>query len=357
MEARPPVLIDAVVRILIPPAAREAVAGDLWERYSSPLHYALEALRVLPFVIASQMRRTSNLPLLGIVAFTFFVCFGGFAINGSTLDVPRWLRAAIPTIAVLVGLIVRDVYRASAHQPARHAAFDVVTVVLCVVLSQAVLAGLSVVAHSSPDWVLTVTPQRVLLTALGLATVFCLRMWADHRLPRAAGDLSADDIAREYCQFERSVRWRRRREVTGAIGGFIVGTGFFLRATELAPQIGWALSTALALFIAWYLAGRTSVTPLPQQPTLSSSLVHYRSELERQRKVLLSVAWLWSLTIIPPIAAEIIGRALGNAQPYLHPLHVGGYLLICFLVGWLYVQHARMLQQRSDTLALVTERG
>lgn len=37
LETRPPVLIDAVVRALIPPACREHVVGDLWERYRSPI--------------------------------------------------------------------------------------------------------------------------------------------------------------------------------------------------------------------------------------------------------------------------------------------------------------------------------
>jgi hypothetical protein len=44
-KARPPALIDEAVRVLIPPGSREAVVGDLWERYSSPLQYAAEALR------------------------------------------------------------------------------------------------------------------------------------------------------------------------------------------------------------------------------------------------------------------------------------------------------------------------
>src|SRR5262245_9113365 len=129
MEARPPVLIDRVVRVLIPPSAREAVVGDLWERYRSPVHYALEALRILPFVILSQVRRTSNIPMLGIVAFTFFVCFGGFTINGPPIDVPRWLRAAIPTLAALAGLMARDVYKGLELRAVRPAAFDVLTVI------------------------------------------------------------------------------------------------------------------------------------------------------------------------------------------------------------------------------------
>lgn len=355
MEARPPVLIDRVVRVLIPPAAREAVIGDLWERYRSPLHYALEALKVMPFVILSQIRRTSNLPMLGIQAFTFFVCFGGFAVNAAPLDVPRWLRAAVPTLVALMALVLRDAYRSEQH-PARRAAFDVVTAVAFVLLSQAALLALSMNGALSPDWILTVPLRRALLLALGLAMVFCLRMWADHRLPRAGRDLSTDDLVREYQQFERSVLWRRRREITGALGGLVVAAAFFWQATDLAPRIAWALSTALALSVMWYLARRTSVAPMPAQATFASSMALYRRELGRQTTVLKSVAWLWCLTIIPPIAAEAVGRGLPNAQPFLHPLHVGGYLLICFLVGWLYVQHARTLQHRSDTLAAIAER-
>jgi hypothetical protein len=351
MEARPPVLIDRVVRAIIPPAAREAVIGDLWERYRSPFNYALEALCVMPFVVASQLRRTWNAPMLGIQAFAFFWCFGGFAVNAASLDAPRWARAAIPTIAALIGLVLRDVYRESEQHPARRAAFEVVTAVAFVLISQVVLAGLSMQDAISPDWVLTVPPQRALFFAFAIAMVFSLRMWADVRLPRADRTLSAGDLVGEYRQFARSVLWRRRREVTGALGGVVAGSLLFVRAADLAPQIGGALSIALALFIMGYLFRKTSVEPMPEQATFSSALALYRRELERQTKVLRTVAWLWSLTIVPPLVAEAIGRGLGSAQPFIHPLHVGGYLLICFLVGWLYVQHARTLQERSEALA------
>ena len=51
LETRPPVLIDAVVRALIPPACREHVVGDLWERYRSPWQFVLDAARTIPFVL------------------------------------------------------------------------------------------------------------------------------------------------------------------------------------------------------------------------------------------------------------------------------------------------------------------
>ena len=54
---------DAVER-LIPPAAREAVLGDLRETCSSRGAYMREILKIAPFVIVSQMLRHLNLPVL-----------------------------------------------------------------------------------------------------------------------------------------------------------------------------------------------------------------------------------------------------------------------------------------------------
>ena len=350
METRPPVLIDRIVRALIPPASREAIIGDLWERYRSPLHYALEALNVMPFVVASQIRRTWNPPMLGLQAVTFFVGFGGFAVNAAPLDIPRWLRAAVPTIAAMIALVLRDAYR-SEQNPMRRAALDVLTAVVFVAISQTALFALSANGLVSADWLLTVPPRRAVFMAAGLAMVFCLRVWADQSVPNTASDVSPADLLREYHQFERSVLWRRRRELIGVLGGLVIGTGFLWQAADLTPRIGWAASTALALAIAWYLARQASVAPLPDHSSFTSSLTLYRRELDRQTRVLRSVAWLWCLTIIPPVVAEAIGRGLAISQPTVQPIQVGGYLLICFLVGWLYVQYARTLQQRSEALA------
>jgi hypothetical protein len=357
VEARPPALIDRAVRLLIPPASREAVVGDLWERYASPLQYVGEALRILPYLIASQIRRNSNIPLLGIAAFTLFVGFSGFAAGAGASDVPRWLRALIPVIAALAGLVLRDAYRGSETRPARRAAFDVATVIVCVLMSQAVLAGLIAAAGLSPDWIIPPTPRRAILTAFALATVFCLRMAADYRLPCAAREMSASDLAHEFQQFERGVRWRKRREVVSAIGGLVVGVGYFWRADSLAPQIAWGLSTATALFLIWYLASKTSVKPMPSEMSFASSLAFYRRELNRQRELLRSVAWLWLLPMLPAVLGELIGRGFAASKPLLTPTQFGGYLLICFLVGWLYEQSARKLQARSDSLSTVAEPG
>jgi hypothetical protein len=72
LEARPPALIDAAVRLLVPVPCREHVIGDLWERYRSPRSFVLDALRTIPFVVISQVRRTSTLSAV----FIQLVCSG-----------------------------------------------------------------------------------------------------------------------------------------------------------------------------------------------------------------------------------------------------------------------------------------
>ena len=98
----PPVLLERLVLVLIPPAAREAMAGDLWERYRSPPQYAREALGALPFVIVSQARRNANLPVMGLQGVLAFGCFGGFS---------GYLDAVLPTLALLAALSLQAAYQ------------------------------------------------------------------------------------------------------------------------------------------------------------------------------------------------------------------------------------------------------
>ena len=68
---------ELILGILIPPACREEVLGDLYERYRSPLRYAWDAICIVPLVILSRIRRTSD-PLVvltqALALYTSFLC-------------------------------------------------------------------------------------------------------------------------------------------------------------------------------------------------------------------------------------------------------------------------------------------
>jgi hypothetical protein len=62
-----PTTMETWVRRLTPPAHREEVMGDLAERCHTPQEYWREAVRTLPFVIASRIRRTTH-PLVVLIS-------------------------------------------------------------------------------------------------------------------------------------------------------------------------------------------------------------------------------------------------------------------------------------------------
>lgn len=98
---------EAIVAVLIPAACREEVLGDLYERYRSPLQYGLDALRTIPMVVLSRIRRTADPQVLLLQAFALYVSFLGAA----------WLKGgggplllAIPAGIALFGLMLEDAY-------------------------------------------------------------------------------------------------------------------------------------------------------------------------------------------------------------------------------------------------------
>ena len=71
----PPKLVEKVLSLLLPPACREHVVGDLHERYQATTQYVKEALAVLAPVIFSRMRRTTDAQSFAIEALTIYLCF------------------------------------------------------------------------------------------------------------------------------------------------------------------------------------------------------------------------------------------------------------------------------------------
>src|ERR1700743_1415884 len=75
----PPEWLERIVLLAIPTAAREAVAGDLWETYQSPGQYVAEAFRTVPLVIARQIRRNLNPLALMLQGTLIFLALGAAA--------------------------------------------------------------------------------------------------------------------------------------------------------------------------------------------------------------------------------------------------------------------------------------
>lgn len=128
--------MEAVVRLLTPPACREHVLGDLCERYRSRRQYAFEALTTIPVVVGSRIRRTSSVGLLAMQVIG--VCIGFWTSTPSGL-----VEMASAATGALVMLLARDAYRGSVHAWPWTAAGDALAAVAGAVAAQGVFAAVA----------------------------------------------------------------------------------------------------------------------------------------------------------------------------------------------------------------------
>src|SRR5215813_12620753 len=75
MNYGPSKTAEAIVAVFVPPACREEVLGDLHERYSSSGQYSTDAVRTIPLVIISRIRRTADPQVLLMQAFALYASF------------------------------------------------------------------------------------------------------------------------------------------------------------------------------------------------------------------------------------------------------------------------------------------
>ena len=173
MSARPLAALESLVGFLVPPLAREAVLGDLAERYESPAGYLLDALRTVPAVVVSQIRRTSYFPLWPMIGGALTASFGRGAENW-------WPRAVSPEIVTLLAFMLRDAYSVpDLVHPRRKGLVDVA------IVAAAVLACQAGVASWRPEW--SIAPAGLRGGALALAVLYLLRLSnPTGRVPRSA---------------------------------------------------------------------------------------------------------------------------------------------------------------------------
>jgi hypothetical protein len=113
MNTGRPGIAEAFVAILIPPACREEIVGDLHERYRSPFQYAGDVLQTVPLVILSRIRRTSDPRIVLMQAMALYVSFCGadWLRDGTILrEQLGLLRLAIPAAMILLGILLDDAY-------------------------------------------------------------------------------------------------------------------------------------------------------------------------------------------------------------------------------------------------------
>lgn len=106
-------MIEKGIGIFIPPACREEVLGDLRERNDGVQLFLYDALRTVPFVILSRVRRTTDSVVLLMEAFCCYVSYLAAAWVFSPSMIAKregLLLLAIPCGIALVVLMLADAY-------------------------------------------------------------------------------------------------------------------------------------------------------------------------------------------------------------------------------------------------------
>jgi len=347
LETRPPVLIDAVVRALIPPVCREHVIGDLWERYRSPWQFVLDAAGTIPFVIASQIRRTSTLAGVIIYAFTLLVSLG----VGS-----KRTGAAVAALGgAMLGFVLRDAYKRGISVSVKQVAVDLVFGAGGLIASQAI------VALALPRQLLPLSAYAVCLVAFGL--IFLLRLQNPNLggIPRQAMThvpATFEALVTEVRLFERMSRRGVRIEAyTGvAIAAFFIIP--VVSSPNWALRIGWALASAYGLYVA-VVVWKSQTPPMPESLEFDTALAHYRGELERRRRIIQTL-WRWYLMPMVPGMLLIVAGATIEAAKRGRPLWPA-LIFIALMAGMGVVIHlssqgwARKLRIRIDALGSIAQ--
>jgi hypothetical protein len=347
LETRPPVLIDAVVRALIPPACREHVIGDLWERYRSPRQFVLDAAGTIPFVVASQIRRTSTLAGVVIHAFVLFVSLGASS--------RRPVAAVAALGGAMLGFVLRDAYKRGISISVRRVATDLAFGASGLIASQAI------VALAQPGDLLPLSSYAVCAVAFGV--IFLLRL----QNPNLGGisrkaitpvPVTREALMTEVRLFERMTRRGVRIE---AYTGVAVAA-FFIMPVVSSPnwalRIGWALASAYGLYVA-VVVWKSETPPMPESLEFVAALAHYRGELERRRRIIQTL-WRWYLMPMVPGMLLIIAGATIEASKRGRPLWPA-LIFIALMAGMGVVIHlssqgwARKLRIRIDTLGSIAQ--
>lgn len=350
MEAGPPEVAERVVRWLLPPASREHVLGDLHERYESPGRFVLEALKALPFVIASRLRRTVNPGLSAFLALYFW--FGVFWGTQQT----HWFVAVIPALASVASLALRDVYRApTALTPYRSAVGDVIVAALAVLTTQGWCALFA------PAWLVTGATLRIGFP-FGFIVLFFLRLQMPtglHQPVAVAQARTMQELIGEIDRYELNTRRAVRIELGAAVlvmalfaAGLIFGSG-----KSAVLTLGISLSIAGAAFVGVFLYRHARLRPIVRTDGFMQLVAQYRIEIERRLRLSQTYLWWYVVPLSLGPAVILIGFQLGKPDTPTRIAITAG-LLSAFAAMLVFAQKPliRKMQQRLERLSVVTER-
>jgi hypothetical protein len=278
MEPRPPRLIEAIIERLVPPACRESVLGDWNERYDSAPRYVLRAFSALPFLVASQVRRTSKVENVVSEAVVIYLAFAlEFFVRPASLVAHQVL---IPILTVmctaLFALVIRDAYADPEDRSAARTIRDACIAIAAIVCVEAVLS----VSHLS-TWLL---PWWFILRG-GRASIPMLFMVRWFLRPSELNSITAGSLPLD--QLRRRSEHEHRKAWQLNLVWLIAGVALIV----LMPNVNgpredgvFAGLFLITILFLGYIKSKKGLSGTEQEHiSLSISQDPYRNQLERKR--------------------------------------------------------------------------
>jgi hypothetical protein len=314
-------VLEQAAERLIPPAAREAVLGDLRESYARRGDYVREILKAAPYVIASQMMRHLNLPVLMLQGAMIFWFFNG-----------RMVVLALPL------LMLREAYQPLTRPDPRVAMRG--ALVLSFV---SLLVGLATpMPHSHV--LLTLLPAGPLsLVLCGLRTGVILGI--DRYAVILPGAMPLAALRARHGDFLR--RQRRRRWLDIAMLGIAALCWPLLIERSLSvPLSAVFLAAALYQFNAL-------LRDVRETPTNFARLAqHYADEMQDDAQFRRFICWLW---VVPGLCLIQRGMLLGIAPQAQIVLQAVLTVLLCFGAGAINREQCGRVREEISLLGVLRE--
>ena len=325
----PPAWLERLVRWATPPLARDAVLGDLCETYIRPRRYAVQALGIVPFVIASQMRRHLNLPALLLQVALVYVCFGAMA-----------------ACAVTPLLMLRDAFQPATRPSHLWALRQAVLVAFVGLAALQLFFAIAQQAWAGEAGAVLIWLELFVIGPILLPVLCLLRTGLivdSDRRPLLAESLSADELAAATTAFARRVRWMCLLEAVG------LGIAALYVARTSAMLAGCYGVAALYLAV-------DGIARAPMDGDFISLRAGFTRALSRQRQLRRFLWWLWLAPLLLALQSRYIqaGLAHGNASTVI--LGACGITLLCFLAAALNREHGGRTQEQIGLLEHMRER-
>jgi hypothetical protein len=164
-----------------------------------------------------------------------------------------------------------------------------------------------------------------------------------------------DEIRRKARKYQSKIQFRNSLEYVAVIFIVVFFSHTIWTVHHLVMRVGAGLCIAGGLYMSWQLHKRGSARAVPASLGFTTCLAFHRSELARQRDLLLA-SWSWYLgPLLPGLAVLVIGAAIASPR-HLHYMWamVGGYsAFVAFtflMVRRYHLRCARRLQAQIDEL-------